>query len=121
MEILAHRGKWDKKSEGNTLYSLIDALENGFGVETDIRDLDGEIVISHDPPQSNKCENFIKLSEFFEEYNNLKIFKPLALNVKSDGLAKDLNSYLDKYNITNYFKTTLSKKRKFSCYRSIPN
>ena len=47
--ILAHRGLWQNVAAKNSISSIKLALVNGFGLETDIRDLDGELVISHDP------------------------------------------------------------------------
>jgi glycerophosphoryl diester phosphodiesterase len=48
--ILAHRGYWLEPGEKNSLSAFRRAFEGGFGIETDIRDLDGELVVSHDPP-----------------------------------------------------------------------
>lgn len=48
--ILAHRGLWREPAERNSLAALEAALAESFGVETDVRDLGGQLVISHDPP-----------------------------------------------------------------------
>ena len=54
LEIIAHRGLWqdtknpNDKSAQNTLKAFERAFEGGFGVETDLRDFAGQIVISHD-------------------------------------------------------------------------
>ncbi len=48
IEILAHRGIWNKKLKKNSLDALTLALDMGFGIETDIRDRNGVLVISHD-------------------------------------------------------------------------
>ena len=103
MEILAHRGLWEKTFEKNDLKVLIKALENGFGIETDIRDLNGELVISHDPPLINKEAKILKLEDLLRAYKKTKSNKTLALNIKSDGISGKLKFYLDKYNINNYF------------------
>ncbi|UVV76362.1 hypothetical protein NXW84_21120 [Bacteroides fragilis] len=47
MEIIAHRGFWNKESEKNTLTAIKRAIDNGYGFETDYRDNNGTIVISH--------------------------------------------------------------------------
>ena len=49
--VLAHRGIFNCEKEKNSQRALSMALVNGFGIETDIRDLGGRIVISHDPPE----------------------------------------------------------------------
>ena len=54
LKILAHRGLWTIENEKNTIEALRNALEEGFGIETDIRDCCGEIVISHNPPKGNE-------------------------------------------------------------------
>ena len=50
VEILAHRGFWKKESEKNTQIAFERAFDKGFGIETDLRDIKGEIVISHNMP-----------------------------------------------------------------------
>ena len=50
MTSLAHRGLWAEADERNTLAAFRDAFAHGWGVELDVRDLDGALVISHDPP-----------------------------------------------------------------------
>ena len=51
MEIIAHRGFWRKKTDQNTIGAFKLALNNHFGIETDIRDQNGQLVISHDIPK----------------------------------------------------------------------
>ena len=53
LKIIAHRGFWLEKSEQNSLKAFKKAFENGFGVETDVRDFNGELVISHDIATKN--------------------------------------------------------------------
>ncbi|EHZ0305119.1 hypothetical protein K4888_001154 [Campylobacter upsaliensis] len=48
MQILAHRGFWREKKEQNSLASLAKAFEMGFGIETDLRDGGGNLLLSHD-------------------------------------------------------------------------
>ncbi|MGH2941268.1 MAG: phosphodiesterase, partial [Solirubrobacteraceae bacterium] len=52
MEPLAHRGLWLAPEQRNTLAAFYDAFEHGCGVEIDVRDLDGALVVSHDPPRT---------------------------------------------------------------------
>jgi len=82
MKILAHRGFWETESEKNTLKAFEKAFKLGYGIETDIRDYRGEIVIAHNPADEN-ARLFSDLLELHEKYGgNL----PLALNIKADGL-----------------------------------
>ena len=99
MEILSHRGLWYKKQEGNTLSALKKSMDNNFGIETDIRDFNKELVISHDMPDKDS----IKLTDFFSLYCQFNEPFPLALNIKADGLQKKLEFLLKEYNIRNYF------------------
>jgi hypothetical protein len=82
MHIIAHRGYWLRPSEQNTSRAFSRALENGFGIETDFRDLNGELVVSHDIP----TDGAMKAAEFIEIYKAQPISAPIALNIKSDGL-----------------------------------
>jgi hypothetical protein len=86
MIILAHRGLWREPAERNTLPALEAALAEGFGVETDVRDCDGQLVISHDPPRSNA----LPLGTFLDAYRRQPAAGILALNIKADGLQRML-------------------------------
>lgn len=99
MQILSHRGFWKTAEEKNSLQAFSHAFSSGFGTETDIRDYCGELVISHDIPHRN-C---MLLRDFFELFVSYDPLLPLALNIKSDGLADALKKLLIEYNITNYF------------------
>jgi hypothetical protein len=99
MKIISHRGYWIKKVEKNTEISFQRSFSLGFGTETDIRDYNGNLVISHDIPTSDS----ISLDAFFQLYNGSNSTYPLALNIKADGLQKKLIELLEKYSISNYF------------------
>lgn len=104
MQIIAHRGYWNKKAEKNTLDAFKRAFEFGFGVETDIRDQNGKLVISHDIPQG-EC---ISCDDFFKLYKSMTGHQTLALNIKSDGLQLKLKELIAKYNIDNYYVFDMS-------------
>ena len=104
MEIISHRGYWNEVQEKNTKPAFIRSFEKGYGTETDLRDFNGEIVISHDIPN----DNAILLSDFFKIYKSSGKSEKLALNIKSDGLQKKLFSELINYQITNYFVFDMS-------------
>ena len=71
----------------------------GFGTETDIRDRNNQLVISHDMPDAKS----ITVEAFFEIYKGFRKSLPLALNIKADGLQTELRQLLTKYQIENYF------------------
>lgn len=95
MIILAHRGLWRQPAERNSLPALCAALREGFGVETDVRDRDGELVISHDPPGAGA----LALADFLDAYKGIPQAGLLALNVKADGLQPALAAALDSRGI----------------------
>lgn len=63
--------------------AIIRAFEHGFSVETDLRDMNGEIVISHDPVRWN--QPITPISQLFSADRPSGCI--LALNIKSDGLC----------------------------------
>lgn len=90
-QLLAHRGCWTDAlgnvvHEKNSLVSIDRARDLGFGLETDLRDRLGQIVISHDPADS--------LSPTTDLSNFRGFNAPVALNIKSDGLAGTLAPYM---------------------------
>ena len=104
MRILSHRGYWKNTAEKNHLNSFKRSFSLGFGTETDIRDYQGDLVISHDI--ANK--HCISVKQLFETYLDYDDSLPLALNIKSDGLQEKLKSLLSEYNISNYFVFDMS-------------
>lgn len=96
MKIISHRGFWKSPDEKNTLFAFEKSINNSYGFEFDIRDQNGELVISHDIPITN-C---LKLNEVLSLVSKEKDFEqlPLALNIKSDGLALKLKNILDNFN-----------------------
>ncbi|WP_425102290.1 hypothetical protein [Tropicibacter sp. S64] len=84
--ILAHRGWWTDVEEKNSFEALKRALDAGFGIETDFRDLNGTVVVSHDPPVGE----VLTAEAFFDLYARSGADGRLALNIKADGLQKPL-------------------------------
>lgn len=102
MKIISHRGIWNFSQEKNTALAFSKSFDFGFGVETDIRDYSGNLVISHDIPESR---SILRLDEFFKvisEYNNSHEMT-LALNIKADGLANKIKDMIGVYNNLDYF------------------
>ena len=102
IEIIAHRGWWKVEDEKNTKIAFERAFDNGFGIETDLRDIKGEIVISHNMPKGNEMsfEDLLKLLDGRA--------LTLALNIKADGMADEIKRLLEKYNVSNYFTFDMS-------------
>ena len=104
--ILAHRGFWEAPAERNTAAALRRALAAGFGLETDIRDLDGELVLSHDPPRAAQAPWTV--AALLACYRDLGSEAWLALNIKADGLAAPLAALLAAHGITRAFVFDMS-------------
>jgi hypothetical protein len=95
MIILAHRGLWASKREQNGIPALCDALRRGCGIETDIREDRGQLVISHDCPTGAEPA----FNEFLEAVRALNSTQIMALNIKEDGLQAMLESSIAQYAI----------------------
>jgi hypothetical protein len=96
LDIIAHRGFWIESSEKNSVGAFKLALEHGFGIETDLRDFNGSVVISHDIPTEH-CITFKQFMAIVQEYPS----QTLSLNIKSDGLQKLSKQGLGDY--SDYF------------------
>lgn len=104
MLLLAHRGLWSAPEERNSRAALVGALQHGFGLETDIRDQNGVLVISHDMPTGS----VLPLADLLAAYRQLGSSAPLALNIKADGLRIRLAEELRAAGIERYFVFDLS-------------
>ncbi len=65
----------------------------GWGIETDIRDLNGEVVLAHDMPHTGQT----RFAEAIDQVSDLASGNgqvSLALNVKADGLATSCASLI---------------------------
>ena len=89
MKILAHRGYWQLPAEKNNIAAFERALQLGFGIETDVRDLNGQLVVSHDPPLQDA--SIITWQYFLHCYQQWGAdhghYPTIATNIKADGLA----------------------------------
>lgn len=104
VKIIAHRGFWKKADEMNSLAAFERALLNGYGVETDIRDYAGKLVISHNIASVNSIE----FKRFIELYSQMESDEPLAINIKADGIQELLYEILKENKIENYFVFDMS-------------
>lgn len=96
--VLCHRGLWGEGVPKNSARAIEQAFAAGYGIETDLRDDRGTLVVSHDPPAGDE----LSVAELFALYRGHGDL-PLALNIKSDGLAISLSDLLRRHSIENYF------------------
>lgn len=80
------------------------SLDAGFGIETDVRDLGGELVIAHDPP----TRAAIPVEQLLELWASQAAELPLAINIKADGLQPLLSGALRRFNLRRYFVFDMS-------------
>lgn len=104
MKLIAHRGYWLEAGEKNTPVAFERALAHGFSIETDFRDLNGVLVISHDVPTlgAMTAEAFAAL------LRAQSVNAPMALNIKSDGLYVLMEDFIANSGLTNYFMFDMS-------------
>lgn len=112
IKIIDHRGRWCTSftqikdiSLQNTYTGFLRSFEQGRGVEFDVRDFKGELIISHDIPEGKE----LTLDEFFQLYLQFKSkVGLLAINIKADGLQDKIKKLLELYDIENYFLFDMS-------------
>lgn len=105
MKILSHRGYWHAAEEKNAKIAFERSFKLGFGTETDVRDLAGTLVISHDPPSGLDS---LSLEKFLSWHSQYQSDLPLALNIKADGLAAPLNSLMKNRGPLDWFVFDMS-------------
>lgn len=96
MKILSHRGYWKSVFEKNTTTAFNRSFSLEIGTETDVRDLNLNLVISHDLPTKNQL-GFEKFLQMASLYSNDLLPLTLALNIKSDGLAIPIRRTIEAY------------------------
>lgn len=104
MQIIAHRGFWTHPSQKNTLEAFERALSHGFGIETDFRDCNGQLVIAHDLPVGGE----MLASDFFVLCRRHSHSGIHAFNVKADGLQTQFLNLLDLWGREGYFLFDMS-------------
>jgi hypothetical protein len=100
--ILSHRGYWTQMQEKNAAVAFERSFDLGFGTETDIRDRNGDLVISHDMA----ADDAITLDAMLDILGPRDL--PLALNIKADGLARKLQAQLRGRGLTQWFTFDMS-------------
>lgn len=104
MICLAHRGAWADEAERNTLAAFEEAFASGWGAEIDVRDLGGELVVSHDPP----APGALALEAVVDAYARAGCPGGLAVNVKADGLEALTARHLDAVGAAHWFAFDMS-------------
>ena len=104
MPSLAHRGLWSEPDERNTLDAFRGAFAHGWGVELDVRDRDGVLVISHDPPAADA----LTFAAVVEAYVAHGCPGRLAVNVKADGLEALVAEALSPVDAARWFAFDMS-------------
>jgi len=97
MQIISHRGYWLKPEEKNLPIAFQRSFDLGFGTETDVRDVAGKLVISHDMPHGGE----MTVDDLLTLMSSRNL--PLAINIKADGLTDKLKAIFDQHNHTNWF------------------
>lgn len=104
MKIIAHRGYWNHEIQNNSPAALRLALERGYGIESDLRDYQGELVISHNIADANS-QHAAELFHWLAEFEDQCCF---AINIKADGLKDLLRQQLAEHQLKNYFTFDMS-------------
>ena len=104
MQIISHRGYWKTAEEKNTEVAFARSFSMGFGTETDFRDCNQSLVISHDMAvaTSLSAEKCLQLLAHHDRR------LPLAINIKADGLQSLLAAAIKRNGIENYFLFDMS-------------
>jgi hypothetical protein len=98
MQIIAHRGLWSTRDEQNTLESFKMALDQGYGVELDVRDYAGKVVVCHDTVSHDDTLDFETVVDLFSRYDTM-----LSINIKCDGLVPKIEESLQSLKKERYF------------------
>jgi glycerophosphoryl diester phosphodiesterase len=104
MIILSHRGWWKKTEEKNTRIAFQRAFDAGYGIETDIRDQNGTLAVSHDPPIGS-CMPWAEFVEIWQKSNPDAV---IAVNIKADGLQSRFAVSMSTINPKSYFVFDMS-------------
>jgi hypothetical protein len=100
--IISHRGYWQDPAEKNQPVAFHRSFDLGFGTETDVRDLKGELVISHDMPGGDA----LTLEAMLDILAGRDL--PMAMNIKADGLAKPLQAQMSARGLSKWFTFDMS-------------
>jgi hypothetical protein len=102
MIIISHRGYWKSAEEKNQPVAFRRSFDLAIGTETDIRDRNGTLVISHDMPNGTE----ITLEALLDLLGDRDL--PLAMNIKADGLARPLQTAMRARGLSAWFTFDMS-------------
>jgi hypothetical protein len=104
INIISHRGVWQSPDEKNSRRAFDRAFQLSLGIEFDIRDRNGELVVAHDLAGPED----MLLADFLDAYARFGNSVTLAINIKSDGLQEKLGEALIKFGVKSYFVFDMS-------------
>lgn len=104
MKIICHRGYWKKGHPQNSPEAFLASFDIRCGVELDVRDCNGQLVISHAVPTATS----LLLESVLQDYQHKGKGLPLAINIKADGLQNQLKKLVELFSLTNYFLFDMS-------------
>jgi len=102
MIVISHRGYWKDPAEKNQPIAFHRSFDAGFGTETDVRDVAGRLVISHDMPKGHE----LSLEAMLDILAGRDL--PMAMNIKADGLAVALKTAMSARGLTKWFTFDMS-------------
>lgn len=104
MITISHRGYWKTAAEKNTVTAFDRSFSLGYGTETDLRDLGGQLVVSHDPPAYGAMSADDLFAQVAAHDPNLV----MALNIKADGLQALVSQAVARHGLTRCFVFDMS-------------
>lgn len=120
MNIIAHRGFWEKPGEKNTFIAFKKALDAGYGIEFDIRDYKGKLVIAHSIAVSSSPELYEVFSRLAHMDNFYKVI--FAINIKCDSIESKVFEFIKNFKIIkNSFVFDMSFPSTYIFYRFYKN
>lgn len=99
MLAISHRGYWKTAAEKNTSAAFDRSFVLGYGTETDLRDLGGQLVVSHDPPPMDA----MPVDDLFAQVASYDPNLSMALNIKADGLQSMVMDAVKQHGLTGCF------------------
>lgn len=99
MLVISHRGYWKSSREKNSATAFDRSFALKFGTETDLRDLDGQLIVSHDPP----TQGAMTADALFAQVASYDPALVMALNIKSDGLQEMVADGVSRHGLTGCF------------------
>lgn len=97
MIVISHRGYWKTPQEKNRPIAFQRSFDLGYGTETDVRDLKRTLMIAHDPPDGSE----ITVADMLAILAGRDL--PMAMNIKADGLARDLAAIMQAHGVRRWF------------------